>query len=110
MECSCGSETKEHRIVRKKKVVCEYQRCEQCGRQLVTKGEYPVSDKRAIGVYARNHDEYKQFLAKLPEEKRDQHIYLTNYVSGRELSGLIFLDGCNLEIAQRSRVAHHHGV
>jgi hypothetical protein len=41
MECNCGGETSERQIVRKKKVVCEYQRCRSCGRQVITKGDYP---------------------------------------------------------------------
>ena len=42
MQCNCGSETREHVIQRDKKIVCEYQRCPACGRQLITKGFYPA--------------------------------------------------------------------
>jgi len=41
MQCNCGAETREHTIVRNKKVVCEYQKCASCGRQAITKGAYP---------------------------------------------------------------------
>jgi hypothetical protein len=41
MECNCGGETTERQIVRNKEIVCEYQRCKECGRQYITKGSYP---------------------------------------------------------------------
>jgi hypothetical protein len=41
MQCNCGSETTEHKVVRDKEVVCEYQKCKSCGRQLITMGAYP---------------------------------------------------------------------
>ena len=44
MQCNCGGETTEHQIVRNKGVVCEYQKCKACGRQLITKGEYPADE------------------------------------------------------------------
>jgi hypothetical protein len=45
MQCNCGGETNEHTIVRDKKIVCEYQKCKSCGRQLVTAGQYPIESE-----------------------------------------------------------------
>jgi hypothetical protein len=41
MECNCGGETQERQIVKNKEIVCQYQRCKSCGRQLITRGSYP---------------------------------------------------------------------
>lgn len=49
MQCSCGGETREKKIVRGGKTVCEYQRCTSCGRQHVTKGQYPKDKDQADG-------------------------------------------------------------
>jgi uncharacterized Zn finger protein len=32
MQCSCGGPTEDRQVVRKKRVVSEYARCESCGR------------------------------------------------------------------------------
>ena len=32
MQCSCGGPTEDRKVVRKKRVVSEYARCESCGR------------------------------------------------------------------------------
>lgn len=41
MECSCGGDTEERQIVEQRVIVCRYQLCKYCGRQVVTSGDYP---------------------------------------------------------------------
>lgn len=46
MQCSCGGETRDHKIQRNKIVVCEYVRCVRCGRQHIIRGEYPKQEEQ----------------------------------------------------------------